>query len=138
MGPELVKVLVIGAAGMIGRKLTGRVRHTILRGQPVVIDGEHYPAVIHSALDGVVSDGHEIAAAVLVGGKEKLPAGGLDELGSWEVVTGSDQQATLDAGVVRGKALRILGHANAATPPETARTIITALRARGPILPISG
>ncbi len=28
------------------------------------------------------------------------------------------QQATLDAGVVRGKALRILGHANAATPPE--------------------
>jgi NADPH:quinone reductase len=28
------------------------------------------------------------------------------------------QQATLDAGVVRGKALKILGHANAATPPE--------------------
>jgi dihydroorotase len=23
-----------------GRKLTGRVRHTVLRGQPVVIDGE--------------------------------------------------------------------------------------------------
>jgi len=29
------------------------------------------------------------------------------------------QQSTLDAGVVRGKALHILGHANAATPPET-------------------
>ena len=28
------------------------------------------------------------------------------------------QQSTLDAGVVRGKALQILGHANAATPPE--------------------
>ena len=28
------------------------------------------------------------------------------------------QQSTLDAGVVRGKALRILGHANALTPPE--------------------
>ena len=28
------------------------------------------------------------------------------------------QQATLDAGVVRGKALPILGHANAVTPPE--------------------
>lgn len=28
------------------------------------------------------------------------------------------QQATLDAGVVRGKALRILGHPNALTPPE--------------------
>lgn len=32
------------------------------------------------------------------------------------------QQATLDAGVVRGKALRILGHANAATPPEVKYT----------------
>jgi NADPH2:quinone reductase len=28
------------------------------------------------------------------------------------------QQATLDAGVVRGKALQILGHGNAVTPPE--------------------
>ena len=28
------------------------------------------------------------------------------------------QQATLDAGVVRGKALQILGHSNATTPPE--------------------
>jgi NADPH2:quinone reductase len=28
------------------------------------------------------------------------------------------QQATLDAGVVRGKTLQILGHANAATPPD--------------------
>ena len=28
------------------------------------------------------------------------------------------QQATLDSGVVRGKALQILGHANAMTPPE--------------------
>jgi NADPH2:quinone reductase len=28
------------------------------------------------------------------------------------------QQATLDAGVVRGKTLRILGHSNALTPPE--------------------
>jgi cyclic 2,3-diphosphoglycerate synthetase len=49
----------------------------------------------------VVSKGHEIAAAVLVGGKEKLPASGLDELGPWEIVTGADQQATLDAAIVR-------------------------------------
>ena len=37
------------------------------------------------------------------------------------------QQATLDAGVVRGKALRILGHANAATPPDVKRDAFTAM-----------
>jgi NADPH:quinone reductase-like Zn-dependent oxidoreductase len=37
------------------------------------------------------------------------------------------QQATLDAGVVRGKALRILGHANAATPPEVKYTAFRAM-----------
>jgi hypothetical protein len=30
----------------------------------------------------------------------------------------ANQQSTLDAGVVRGKALRILGHSNATTPLE--------------------
>lgn len=49
----------------------------------------------------MVSKGHEIAAAVLVGGKEKLPVAGLDELGPWEIVTGADQQETLDAAIVR-------------------------------------
>jgi NADPH2:quinone reductase len=33
----------------------------------------------------------------------------------------ASQQATLDAGVVRGKALRILGHSNATTPPDVKR-----------------
>ena len=36
-----------------------------------------------------------------MGGKEKLPAGGLDELGEWEIVTGTDQQTTLDAAIVQ-------------------------------------
>lgn len=67
----------------------------------MVVDGEHYPAVTHSALEEIESNGHEIAAAVLVGGKEKLPAGGLDELGPWEVVTGSDQQEVLDRAIER-------------------------------------
>lgn len=49
----------------------------------------------------MVSNGNEIAAAVLVGGKEKLPASGLEELGPWEVVTGDDQQTTLDEAIVR-------------------------------------
>jgi len=37
------------------------------------------------------------------------------------------QQATLDAGVVRGRALRILGHANAATPPEVKHAAFRAM-----------
>ena len=37
------------------------------------------------------------------------------------------QQATLDAGVVRGKALKILGHANAATPPEMKQAAFRAM-----------
>ena len=37
------------------------------------------------------------------------------------------QEATLDAGVVRGKALRILGHANAATPPDVKQAAFQAM-----------
>ena len=37
------------------------------------------------------------------------------------------QQATLDAGVVRGKALRILGHSNATTPPDVKRDAFGAM-----------
>ena len=35
------------------------------------------------------------------------------------------QEASFDAGVVRGKALRILGHGNAVTPPEVKRAAFT-------------
>lgn len=37
------------------------------------------------------------------------------------------QRATLDAGVVRGKALQILGHANGITPPEVKYTAFRAM-----------
>ena len=37
------------------------------------------------------------------------------------------QQATLDAGVVRGKALQILGHSNATAPPEWKREALTTM-----------
>ena len=67
----------------------------------VVIDGEHYPAVTHAALTKIASGDDEIAATVLVGGKEKLPAGGLDELGEWELVTGSEPMATLEGAIVQ-------------------------------------
>jgi NADPH:quinone reductase len=39
----------------------------------------------------------------------------------------ASQQSTLDAGVVRGKGLRILGHSNATTPPDVRRDAFGAM-----------
>jgi cyclic 2,3-diphosphoglycerate synthase len=41
-----------------------------------LVDGEHYPPITRAALDTARARGHEIVAALLVGGTEKLPAGG--------------------------------------------------------------
>ena len=40
-----------------------------------LVDGEHYPSVTRAALEAAGERGHEIVAALLVGGTEKLPAG---------------------------------------------------------------
>lgn len=64
-----------------------------------MIDGEHYPPVIRSALESLADEGHEILAAVLVGGKEKLPAEGMGSLGPFALATGDDPRATLDAAI---------------------------------------
>ena len=45
-----------------------------------MIDGEHYPSVIEAALARLRQEGAEIAAAVMAGGREKLPEGGLDQV----------------------------------------------------------
>jgi cyclic 2,3-diphosphoglycerate synthetase len=42
----------------------------------VLVDGEHYPPVTRAALEAATERGHEVVAALLVGGTEKLPAGG--------------------------------------------------------------
>lgn len=65
----------------------------------VVVDGEHYPPVVESALDELARSGREIAAAVLVGGREKLPAGGVDAFGGVTVRVGEDARATLAAAI---------------------------------------
>jgi cyclic 2,3-diphosphoglycerate synthase len=66
-----------------------------------VIDGEHYPPVIESALEELRARGHSIAAAVLVGGKEKLAAGGLEVLGELPVASGGDPRDLLTAALGR-------------------------------------
>lgn len=67
----------------------------------VVVDGEHYPPVIEGALDELRARGHEIAGAVLAGGKEKLPSGGLDELAGTELYVDDDPRIALDRALVR-------------------------------------
>jgi cyclic 2,3-diphosphoglycerate synthetase len=64
----------------------------------VIVDGEHYPPVVEAALSQLESGGHEIAAAVLVGGTEKLPAGGA-AYGRFRVRTGGDPRSALDEAI---------------------------------------
>ena len=52
--------------------------------------------MVESALDDLAAAGHEILAAVLVGGREKLPAGGVDAFGDVAVRTGEDAMRLLD------------------------------------------
>jgi cyclic 2,3-diphosphoglycerate synthase len=54
---------------------------------------------VQSALSGLVSSGNEVAAAVLVGGVEKLPRGGVDAYGDVGVRSGADPRAVLDAAI---------------------------------------
>jgi cyclic 2,3-diphosphoglycerate synthase len=60
----------------------------------VLVDGEHYPAVVRAA----VADVPDVAGAALLGGGEKLPAGGLPDIGV-PVVTGSTPDEALQEGL---------------------------------------
>ncbi len=63
----------------------------------VVVDGEHYPPVVQSALDELALRGHEVLGAVLAGGREKLPAEGVQAFGEISVRSGEDPRACFDA-----------------------------------------
>jgi cyclic 2,3-diphosphoglycerate synthetase len=65
-----------------------------------VVDGEHYPPVVERALADLVAEGHEVLAAVLVGGREKLPAEGVDAYGEVRVLVGEHAGPTLDKALV--------------------------------------
>ena len=65
-----------------------------------MIDGEHYPPVIEAALEEVASGGHEIVALVLAGGREKVPAGGMERLHGLDVTVDADARAALDKALV--------------------------------------
>lgn len=66
----------------------------------MVVDGEHYPPVIAAALDELRARGHEIAGAVLAGGKEKVGPDGLARLGDLDVRTSDDPRDALDKAIL--------------------------------------
>lgn len=61
----------------------------------VIVDGEHYPPVVQSALDSIVASGHEIAGALLAGGREKLPKEGVSAYGGVAVRSHDDPRRGL-------------------------------------------
>lgn len=63
----------------------------------VLVDGEHYPPVTRWGIAAVRARGHEVLGALVVGGTEKLPAGGLPDLGVPTRVAGADVRGALAA-----------------------------------------
>jgi len=55
----------------------------------VLVDGEHYPAVTRWGIEAARAMGHEVLAALFLGGTEKIDAGGLPDLGV-ETLTAAD------------------------------------------------
>ena len=68
-----------------------------------LVDGEHYPPVTRWAIETARDAGHEVLAALLVGGIEKLAVGEIPELGVPVRTAGPDAMAAL------GRALDELG-----------------------------
>jgi cyclic 2,3-diphosphoglycerate synthase len=66
----------------------------------VVVDGEHYPPVVRDAVAELRSSGAEVLAAILAGGREKLPATGSVGYGPFEVRAGDDPRSMLDDALV--------------------------------------
>jgi cyclic 2,3-diphosphoglycerate synthetase len=62
-----------------------------------IIDGEHYAPVVEETLTTLERAGHEVLAALMVGGKEKLPVGGVKAYGDIPVRVGDDPRLVLDA-----------------------------------------
>jgi cyclic 2,3-diphosphoglycerate synthase len=55
-----------------------------------LVDGEHYPDVTRWGLEAAEAAGFQVLAALLVGGREKLPADRTVDLGAVEVVKADD------------------------------------------------
>lgn len=65
-----------------------------------VVDGEHYPPVVQDALERLAAHGDDVVAAILVGGREKLPAEGIQSIGDVRVESGGDALSLLEHALV--------------------------------------
>ncbi|HEX6131594.1 MAG TPA: 2,3-diphosphoglycerate synthetase [Actinomycetota bacterium] len=63
----------------------------------VLVDGEHYPPVTRWAIEVAADRGHDVVAALFVGGTEKVTPGAPPDLGVPVRVAGADRAAALAA-----------------------------------------
>ena len=132
-------VLILGATGVVGQ--IGVQAARLLGAGKVIAAGRDPEKLARIDADAVVQlpasadDLREAAGGLIdvvldpLWGEHAAPATEAMNVNGRLVVLGQSagQQATLDAGVVRGKALQILGHANAATPPDVKHAAFRAM-----------
>ncbi len=63
----------------------------------VLIDGEHYPSVTRWGVQAARARGHDVLAALLLGGSEKIGRGGLPDIGVPVLVASGDLRSELAA-----------------------------------------
>jgi NADPH2:quinone reductase len=132
-------VLVLGATGVVGQigvqaaRLLGAARVVAAgrdRERLSRIDADH-----HVQLPATADELREAAEGPIdvvldpLWGEHTAPATEAMNVNGRLVVLGQSagQDATLDSGVVRSKALRVLGHANAMTPPDVKHAAFRAM-----------
>lgn len=69
----------------------------------VLVDGEHYPAVVRSAIDDMRGRGWTVASAVFCGGGEKVGEGDPGDVYGVEVARGDDRRSVLAAALDRDR-----------------------------------
>ena len=68
----------------------------------MLVDGEHYPAVVRAAVDELRASGRAVVGAALLGGAEKISAAvGPEDYGVADFVAGESPLAALLAGIDR-------------------------------------
>lgn len=132
-------VLVLGATGVVGQigvqaaKILGAGRVIAAGRDPdklAAVDADTHVRLPATAdeLREAAGGGIDVVLDPLWGEHTATATEAMNVNGRLVVLGQSaDQQATLDAGVVRGRGLQVLGHANGITPPETKHAAFRAM-----------
>jgi cyclic 2,3-diphosphoglycerate synthetase len=96
----------------------------------VLVDGEHYPPVLMDAIRAIEARGYQVAAAVMLGGGEKLS--GPLSLGSVPVVDGATQRDALERAIASFSPEVVLDLSDDPVVDATARSLLASVAlARG-------